>query len=115
VIRNAARHGWRLAVCFMNATEIEMRDVERHGCAMGSSFLLKPFVNRVNRRDDKVRLKELLEGTKAVMRISEDKQDFWKKMDVAYPKLNDDNVLLPFAELPRLENPNERGRQLRRP
>jgi hypothetical protein len=45
------------------------------------------------------------EGTKAIMRISQDKKDFWTKMDVAYPKLNDDNVLLPFSELPRLEKP----------
>ena len=55
--------------------------------------------------EGKIRLKELLEGTKAIMRISQDKQDFWTKMDVAYPKLNDDNVLLPFADLPRLERP----------
>jgi hypothetical protein len=55
--------------------------------------------------EGKVRLKELLEGTKAIMRISQDKKDFCTKMDVAYPKRNDDNVLLPFSELPRLEKP----------
>jgi hypothetical protein len=55
--------------------------------------------------EGKIRLRELLEGTKAIMRISQDKKDFWTKMDVAYPKLNDDNVLLPFSELPRLEKP----------
>jgi hypothetical protein len=51
--------------------------------------------------EGKIRLRE----TKAIMRISQDKKDFWTKMDVAYPKLNDDNVLLPFSELPRLEKP----------
>jgi hypothetical protein len=43
---------------------------------------------------------------KAIMKVSHDKQDFWKKMDIADPKLNEGNLnLLPFLELPRLERP----------
>lgn len=56
--------------------------------------------------EGKVRLKELLEGTKALMKVSKDKHDFWEKMDIAYPKLNKDNeLLLPFPDLPRLKRP----------
>jgi hypothetical protein len=58
--------------------------------------------------EGKVRLKELLEGTKAIMKISGDKQSFWENMDVAYPKLSKDNELfLPFPELPRLTKPKK--------
>jgi hypothetical protein len=58
--------------------------------------------------EGKVRLKELLEGTKAIMKISKDKQNFWENMDVAYPKLSKDNeLLLPFPELPRLTKPKK--------
>jgi hypothetical protein len=58
--------------------------------------------------EGKVRLRELLEATKAIMKISKDKQDFWENMDVAYPKLGKDNeLLLPFPELPRLTKPKE--------
>ena len=39
------------------------------------------------------------------MKISRDKYDFWEKMDIAYPKLDGDNYLLPFTDLPRLEKP----------
>jgi hypothetical protein len=38
------------------------------------------------------------------MKISRDKHDFWQKMDVAYPKLNGED-LLPFVDLPRLKKP----------
>jgi hypothetical protein len=31
--------------------------------------------------------------------------DFWEKMDIAYPQLNDANLLLPFDDLPRLGKP----------
>jgi P63C domain-containing protein len=55
--------------------------------------------------EGKPRLKEMLEGVKAIMRLSKDKHDFWEKMDIAYPKLNDQNVMLPFADLPRLQKP----------
>jgi hypothetical protein len=55
--------------------------------------------------EGKPRLKEMLEGVKAIMRLSTDKRDFWEKMDIAYPKLNDANLLLPFVDLPRLEKP----------
>jgi hypothetical protein len=44
--------------------------------------------------------------TKAIMKISKDKQNFGKNMDVAYPTLSKDNeLLLPFPELPRLTKP----------
>jgi hypothetical protein len=39
------------------------------------------------------------------MKISRDKHDFCEKMDVAYPKLDGENFLLPFTDLPRLEKP----------
>ncbi len=55
--------------------------------------------------EGKPRLKEMLEGVKTVMRLSKDKREFWEKMDVAYPKLNKGSLLLPFADLPRLEKP----------
>ncbi|WP_315743820.1 MULTISPECIES: P63C domain-containing protein [unclassified Bradyrhizobium] len=55
--------------------------------------------------EGKPRLKEMLEGVKAIMRLSKDKYDFWEKMDIAYPKLNDANLLLPFDDLPRLGKP----------
>jgi hypothetical protein len=41
----------------------------------------------------------------AIMKISRDKHDFWEKMDIACPKLDGDNFLLPFEDLPRLEKP----------
>jgi hypothetical protein len=58
--------------------------------------------------EGKPRLKEVLEGVKAIMRLSRDKEDFWEKMDVAYPKhpkidLND--LILPFPDLPLLPRP----------
>lgn len=56
--------------------------------------------------DGKVRLKEMLEGVKTVMKLSSDKHDFWQKMDVAYPKF-DESLTLPFADLPRLEKPKK--------
>ncbi|MCK1679537.1 hypothetical protein IVA87_08695 [Bradyrhizobium sp. 147] len=55
--------------------------------------------------EGKGRLKEMLEGIKAIMKVSRDKHDFWEKMDIAYPKLDGDNFLLPFEDLPRLEKP----------
>jgi hypothetical protein len=58
--------------------------------------------------EGKPRLKEMLEGVKAIMRLSKDKQDFWEKMDVAYPKhpkIDLDEFVLPFPDLPRLPKP----------
>lgn len=55
--------------------------------------------------EGKVRLKEIKEGIMAVGRLSNDKQDFWEKMDIAYPKFEKVN-LLPFeGGLPRLRRP----------
>jgi P63C domain len=45
--------------------------------------------------EGKKRLGEVLEGIKAVGRLSTDKLDFWRKMDIVYPKF-DDIPLLPF-------------------
>jgi hypothetical protein len=55
--------------------------------------------------EGKARLRELTEGIMAIGRLSRDKTDFWEKMDIAYPKL--DNIdLLPFqGGLPRLARP----------
>ncbi|MBR0821673.1 hypothetical protein [Bradyrhizobium liaoningense] len=50
-------------------------------------------------------MKEMLEGVKAIMRLSKDKHDFWEKMDIAYPKLNAAILLLPFDDLPRPRKP----------
>jgi hypothetical protein len=62
--------------------------------------------------DGKKRLRELTEGIKAVGRLSTDKNDFWEKMDIAYPKFESID-LLPFdGGLPRLQKPktsNESG------
>jgi hypothetical protein len=58
--------------------------------------------------DGKPRLKEMLEGVKAIMRLSKDKTDFWEKMDVAYPKhpkIDSDELILPFPHLPMLPKP----------
>jgi len=52
----------------------------------------------------------MLEGVKAIMRLSHDKEDFWDKMDVAYPKhpkIELDELILPFADLPRLPKPHK--------
>ncbi|WOJ88180.1 P63C domain-containing protein [Methylocapsa polymorpha] len=45
--------------------------------------------------EGKPRLRELLEGVKALMRVSKDWKDFMLKMDLAYPRLND-TLQLPF-------------------
>ncbi|HEV2629520.1 MAG TPA: P63C domain-containing protein [Pseudolabrys sp.] len=58
--------------------------------------------------EGKPRLAEMLEGVKAIMRLSRDKEDFWEKMDVAYPKhpkVEIDELILPFPDLPRLPKP----------
>lgn len=49
--------------------------------------------------EGKPRLKELLEGVKALMRISTDWQDFEEKLDKVYPNLNT-TLQLPFDERP---------------
>jgi hypothetical protein len=57
-------------------------------------------------KEGKQRLRELTEGIKAIGRISSDKTDFWEKMDVAYPKYTE-LELLPFhGGLPRLRAPS---------
>ncbi len=45
--------------------------------------------------EGKKRLGEVLEGIKAIGRLSTDKIDFWQKMDIVYPKF-DDIPMLPF-------------------
>ena len=57
--------------------------------------------------EGKDRLRQVLEGIKAIGRLSSDKHDFWQKMDIAYPKL-DDVLALPFeGGLPRLRKPQK--------
>ncbi len=57
--------------------------------------------------DGKPRLREITEGIMAIGRLSTDKNDFWQKMDIAYPKL-DNIALLPFeGGLPRTQKPTK--------
>jgi hypothetical protein len=57
--------------------------------------------------EGKPRLRELLEGTKALMRVSTDWEDFKGKLDIAFPRF-EDAMILPFAGgLPRLPKPKE--------
>jgi P63C domain-containing protein len=56
--------------------------------------------------EGKPRLRELLEGVKALMRISIDWDDYKTKLDIAYPRF-DNSLILPFAGgLPRLPKPS---------
>jgi hypothetical protein len=53
----------------------------------------------------KPRLRELLEGVKALMRVSSDWEDFKQKLDIAFPRF-DQMLALPFdGGLPRLSKP----------
>ncbi len=61
--------------------------------------------------EGKPRLKELLEGVKALMRISAHWDDFMSNLNIAYPRLNDTSQL-PFRdEAPRIQS-TEIGRPL---
>jgi hypothetical protein len=60
----------------------------------------------LNSDHGKPRLRELLEGVKALMRVSTDWNDFSNKLDLAFPKF-DDTFNLPFdGGLPRLPKPS---------
>jgi hypothetical protein len=55
--------------------------------------------------EGKPRLREVLEGVKALMRVSSDWDDFKVKLDIAFPKF-DETFALPFdGGLPRLQRP----------
>jgi hypothetical protein len=55
--------------------------------------------------EGKPRLKELLEGVKALMRVSSDWEDYVVKLDIAFPRF-DETMTLPFdGGLPRLPKP----------
>ena len=55
--------------------------------------------------EGKPRLRELLEGVKALMRISTDWDDYQGKLDIAFPRF-DETFTLPFdGGLPRLTKP----------
>lgn len=55
--------------------------------------------------EGKPRLRELLEGVKALMRVSTDWDDYESKLDVAFPRFGD-TIQLPFdGGLPRLQRP----------
>jgi hypothetical protein len=59
----------------------------------------------LNKEDGKPRLKEVLEGVKALMRVSTDWQDFQSKLDIAFPHF-EAALSLPFdGGLPRLAKP----------
>jgi hypothetical protein len=56
--------------------------------------------------DGKPRLRELLEGVKALMRVSSDWDDYNVKLDIAFPRF-DQTFILPFdGGLPRLPKPD---------
>ena len=52
LIGNAPSLCWRCPQCLMDTAEIVMRDIQGDGAQWLSSFFEKPFVRRVNRRDD---------------------------------------------------------------
>jgi len=59
----------------------------------------------LNKEEGKPRLKEVLEGVKALMRVSTDWQDFQNKLDVAFPRF-EEALSLPFeGGLPKLPKP----------
>lgn len=59
----------------------------------------------LTKEDGKARLKELLEGVKALMRVAKNWKEFTDLLDVAYPKF-DTPLALPFPNgLPRLSKP----------
>jgi hypothetical protein len=56
--------------------------------------------------EGKPRLRELLEGVKALMRISTDWEDYEAKLDIAFPRF-EEGLSLPFKNgLPRLQKPS---------
>ena len=59
------------------------------------------MTRHMSAEEGKPRVKEMLEATKALMRVSTDWPDFMDKLDVAYPKF-DPVPTLPFNDLPRL-------------
>jgi hypothetical protein len=60
----------------------------------------------LNTEAGKPRLRELLEGVKALMRVSTDWADFQSKLDIAFPRF-EDVLTLPFdGGLPRLPKPS---------
>jgi hypothetical protein len=57
--------------------------------------------------EGKPRLRELLEGAKALMRVSTDWDDFKSKLEIAFPRF-EETMALPFAGgLPRLPKPKQ--------
>jgi hypothetical protein len=55
--------------------------------------------------EGKPRLRELLEGVKALMRVSTDWTDYEGKLDIAFPRFNE-TFTLPFdGGLPHLPKP----------
>jgi hypothetical protein len=57
--------------------------------------------------EGKPRLRELLEGVKALMRVSVDWDDYNEKLDIAFPRFNE-AFILPFdGGLPHLPKPED--------
>jgi hypothetical protein len=53
VIRNSCFHRWRHPQGLVDAADVVKHEVERNGgCVLFLNFLLKAFVNHVNRRID---------------------------------------------------------------
>jgi hypothetical protein len=70
-----------------------------------SGWPTQKLTQYLNKEAGKPRLKELLEGVKALMRVSTDWIDFQSKLDIAFPKF-EEMLTLPFdGGLPRLPKP----------
>jgi hypothetical protein len=58
----------------------------------------------LTKEEGKPRLRELLEGVKALMKISRNWTEFMDRLDIAYPRFGD-TLPLPFLDAPRLPRP----------
>lgn len=68
--------------------------------------LTKKLTQFLTKEEGKPRLRELLEGVKALMKISRNWDEFMDRLDIAYPRFGD-TLPLPFLDAPRLEKPKE--------
>ncbi len=66
---------------------------------------IEKLTQHLSPEEGKPRLRELLEGVKALMRVSTDWEDYTAKLDVAFPRF-DETITLPFeGGLRRLQKP----------
>ncbi len=69
------------------------------------------LTQHLSEKDGKPKLKNLLEGVMALMKVSSDWQDFRDKIDIAYPRF-DDVLVLPFeGGIPRLPKPESEAKK----